>query len=280
MSGFKEILERINSVSLIAQMSKTMKLIAVSKLTKYQQSLNNLRKFIDKMYEINEEFNPYKELIFSENKEINDSTLIIPIGSNKGFCGPFNNNIFKTIKDYLHENVTIMPIGKKIFNFISKNEDKIIPDNIEILKHIDIDKINNLSDQLYSFLKENKYSNIVFIYNKFISVSSQKVVVEDIKLIKNTNQNICSKKENIIYESTPEEINNFLKKKILFYKILNIMYESICSESASTMISMNKASDNADKIIKNLRIMYNQTRQSVITSEITEISAGAKFLRK
>lgn len=280
MSNFKEILERINSVSLIAQMAKTMKLISISKLTKYQQKLNILRNFVNKMDNVNQEFNIYKELEISENKNINDSTLLIPIGSNKGFCGPFNNNVYKAIKNYLAENINIMPIGKKIFNLISKNKTKLITDNIEILKHIDVDKIKNLSEYIYLSLEENKYSSVVFIYNKFISASSQKVITEEIKFIKTENINTNNKKENIIYESTPEEINNFLKRNILFYKILTIMYESMCSENASTMISMNKASDNADKIIKSLRTMYNQTRQSVITNEITEISAGTKFLRK
>ena len=280
MSNFKEILERINSVSLIAQMAKTMKLISISKLTKYQQTLNILRNFVNKMDNVNQEFNIYRELEISENKNINDSTLLIPIGSNKGFCGPFNNNVYKAIRNYLAENINIMPIGKKIFNLISKNKTKLITDNIEILKHIDVDKIKNLSEYIYLSLEENKYSSVVFIYNKFISASSQKVITEEIKFIKTENINTNNKKENIIYESTPEEINNFLKRNILFYKILTIMYESMCSENASTMISMNKASDNADKIIKSLRTMYNQTRQSVITNEITEISAGTKFLRK
>ena len=280
MSNFKEILERINSVSLIAQMAKTMKLISISKLTKYQQTLNILRNFVNKMDNVNQEFNIYRELEISENKNINDSTLLIPIGSNKGFCGPFNNNVYKAIKNYLAENINIMPIGKKIFNLISKNKTKLITDNIEILKHIDVDKIKNLSEYIYLSLEENKYSSVVFFYNKFISASSQKVITEEIKFIKTENINTNNKKENIIYESTPEEINNFLKRNILFYKILTIMYESMCSENASTMISMNKASDNADKIIKSLRTMYNQTRQSVITNEITEISAGTKFLRK
>ena len=280
MSNFKEILERINSVSLIAQMAKTMKLISISKLTKYQQTLNILRNFVNKMDNVNQEFNIYRELEISENKNINDSTLLIPIGSNKGFCGPFNNNVYKAIKNYLAEKINIMPIGKKIFNIISKNKTKLITDNIEILKHIDVDKIKNLSEYIYLSLEENKYSSVVFIYNKFISASSQKVITEEIKFIKTENINTNNKKENIIYESTPEEINNFLKRNILFYKILTIMYESMCSENASTMISMNKASDNADKIIKSLRTMYNQTRQAVSTNKITEISAGTKFLRK
>ena len=294
MANSKELLERINSVSLMQQMTKTMKLISASKFVRSQNILFSSRKFIEELMTIGSNIIGNKD---KKNKEIviTNKTLVIAISSDKGFCGAFNNNICKKVKELVTNNETeIMPIGKKVYSFVNKTNYNCNYENVDLLKKIDENVIKNLAISIYSKFSTGKYDNVIVIYNKFINASSQVVTVENILdkadfICKNgdfkddlENENNSSEIDNkdFIFESSRNDIDIFLKENMFIYNFLRVIYESNASEHASRMITMNKANDNAESLIKSLRILYNQTRQSAITNEIIEISAGAKCLNK
>ena len=291
MANSKELLERINSVSLMQQMTKTMKLISASKFVRSQNVLFSSRKFIEELINIG-------NVIVKSNKKNNDiiitnKRLIVAISSDKGFCGAFNNNICKKVKELITNNETeIMPIGKKIYSFVTKGNYNCNSECVDLLKKIDENVIKNVAISIYNKFSTGQYDNVIVIYNKFINASSQVVTVENILdkadfISKNNDfednlesENNDSNEDNsdFIFESSKNDIGIFLKENMFIYNFLRVIYESNASEHASRMITMNKANDNAESLIKSLRILYNQTRQSAITNEIIEISAGAKCL--
>lgn len=292
MANSKELLERINSVSLMQQMTKTMKLISASKFVKSQNILFSSRKFIDELIKIG-------NTLIKNNKKNNDivitnRSLVVAVSSDKGFCGAFNNNICKKVKELITNNETeIMPIGKKIYSFVNKGNYNCNSNNVDLLKKIDENVIKNVAISIYNKFSTGKYDNVIVIYNKFINASSQVVTVENILdkvdfITKNndfednlecsTDMNTTNIEDEFIFESSKNDIDIFLKENVFIYNFLRVIYESNASEHASRMITMNKANDNAESLIKSLRILYNQTRQSAITNEIIEISAGAKCL--
>jgi len=293
MANSKELLERINSVSLMQQMTKTMKLISASKFVRSQNILFSSRKFIEELINIG------NVIVKNSNKNsdiaITNKSLVVAISSDKGFCGAFNNNICKKVKELITNNETeIMPIGKKIYSFVNKTNYNCNSENVDLLKKIDENVIKNIAISIYNKFSTGKYDNVIVIYNKFINASSQVVTVENILdkadfICKNSdfkdnleNENKSSEIDNkdFIFESSKNDIDIFLKENMFIYNFLRVIYESNASEHASRMITMNKANDNAESLIKSLRILYNQTRQSAITNEIIEISAGAKCLNK
>jgi len=291
MANSKELLERINSVSLMQQMTKTMKLISASKFVRSQNILFSSRKFIKELKNIG-------KVIVKSNKKNTDITitnksLIVAISSDKGFCGAFNNNICKKVKELITNNETeILPIGKKIYSFVTKGNYNCNSECVDLLKKIDENVIKNVAISIYNKFSTGQYDNVIVIYNKFINASSQVVTVENILdkadfISKNNDfeddlesENNDSNEDNsdFIFESSKNDIDIFLKENMFIYNFLRVIYESNASEHASRMITMNKANDNAESLIKSLRILYNQTRQSAITNEIIEISAGAKCL--
>ena len=294
MANSKELLERINSVSLMQQMTKTMKLISASKFVRSQNILFSSRKFIEELINIG-------NVIVKNNNKNNDivitnKSLVVAISSDKGFCGAFNNNICKKVKEFVTNNETeIIPIGKKIYSFVNKTNYNCNSENVDLLKKIDENVIKNLAISIYNKFSTGKYDNVIVIYNKFINASSQVVTVENIldkadfinncknnnfdDILENGNESDVDNND-FIFESSKNDIDIFLKENMFIYNFLRVIYESNASEHASRMITMNKANDNAESLIKSLRILYNQTRQSAITNEIIEISAGAKCLNK
>ena len=293
MANSKELLERINSVSLMQQMTKTMKLISASKFVRSQNVLFSSRKFIEELINIG-------NVIVKSNKKNNDiiitnKSLIVAISSDKGFCGAFNNNICKKVKELITNNETeILPIGKKIYSFVTKGNYNCNSECVDLLKKIDENIIKNVAISIYNKFSTGQYDNVIVIYNKFINASSQVVTVENIldkadfisknndfeDNLESENNNSNEDNSDFIFESSKNDIDIFLKENMFIYNFLRVIYESNASEHASRMITMNKANDNAESLIKSLRILYNQTRQSAITNEIIEISAGAKCLSK
>lgn len=128
--------------------------------------------------------------------------------------------------------------------------------------------------------KEGEYDKVFVIYNEFKNVATQIVVTEQFLPIpkieeENTETGVAT---DYIYEPSEEEIVSELiptSLKIKFYKAL---LESNASEHGARMTAMDKATENAGELLKELRLTYNRTRQAAITTEILEIVAGAEAL--
>ena len=145
MGSSKEIYKRMCSVALLQQITKTMKLISVSRLAKLQTLLNNKRKFLQTLTEVQINVDKLNMFSISDDSVVNEKTLIIPIGSDKGFCGSFNSNIYKTVINFINTNTNLMPIGSRLYSSFSKINCKIIDDNVDLLKLNSDDEIKKLA---------------------------------------------------------------------------------------------------------------------------------------
>ena len=268
MSNSKEILDRINSVKTMKQITQTMKLISISKFTKSKMELEKLRKYQ----------NIFKSTLVGFKIEDSDKTtcekdLLIPISGNRGFCGAFNNNISKKTSNFLKqieiENIKIIPIGRKITSHLKKNGYSVIEDFVNILDPYNFNNIDNFAEKIAGELINEEYNRIIFIFNSFENASTTSIKIEEVK-----NINLDFEFGTAIFEPDEESIKKTLIKKIIKIKVLYILLQSNTAENNARMINMGKASDNADILIKNLRILYNQTRQTAITNEIIEIGNG------
>ena len=254
MSNSKEILDRINSVKTMKQITQTMKLISISKFTKNKVELEKVRKYKSTLKNILEECK-----IENIDKTTCCKRLLIPISGNRGFCGAFNNNIYKKTIEFLKtiviEAVDIISLGKKITSYLKKNGYHVIEDFVNILEPYNFTNIDKFAEE---------------IVNSFENASTTAVKIKEIK-----NINLGIELGRILLEPDEKCIKKILIKKIIKTAILDILLQSNTAENSARMINMGKASDNADVLIKNLRILYNQTRQTAITNEIIEITNGS-----
>ena len=219
----------------------------------------------------------HEEHVRQKDIDTTNKDLLIVISSDKGFCGNFNNNIFKKTLAFLNEaninNVDIFPIGKKINDFLTKRGVKTHTDYVDILKKVDI---NTISEAVVNLTLKGEHNKIFIIYNHFISFSKSvpSIISLDAKPISLPVNNDIEKQ--FIFEPGYNDFFHRLYMMDVQSQIIKALFESCVAEHSARMFNMSKATDNAEALLKRLRILYNQMRQASITNEIIEISAGYK----
>ena len=279
MPSQKELRTRIDSVNAVKQMTKTMKMISVAKYNTVSKKQKEAVVYASMLDDIKSKFiSNHEEHVRQKDIDTTNKDLLIVISSDKGFCGNFNNNIFKKTLAFLNEaninNVDIFPIGKKINDFLTKRGVKTHTDYVDILKKVDI---NTIGEAVVNLTLKGEYNKIFIIYNHFISFSKKSVpsiISLDAKPISLPVNNDIEKQ--FIFEPGYNDFFHRLYMMDVQSQIIKALFESCVAEHSARMFNMSKATDNAEALLKRLRILYNQMRQASITNEIIEISAGYK----
>lgn len=290
MASLKEVKTRIGSVMSTQQITKAMKMVAAAKLRKSQERIFQMRPFAQRMTAIMQNLsgNPDGDNWYSKVKS-EEKVLLVAITSDRGLCGSFNSNIFKAILRLINEkyasqharkNVTILPIGKKAFDFFSKRQFPIAGDFVNIFTGLSYDKVSEAAQYMMDAFRKGEYNKIEIVYNQFKNVATQVLVTE--QLLPVLRVPVTSGKKVVIdyiLEPNQEEILKGLIPKSLKVQLYKAVLDSNASENGARMTAMDKANENAGELLKDLKLMYNRTRQAAITKEILEIVAGAEALK-
>jgi len=294
MASLKEVQSRIKSVISTQQITKAMKMVAASKLRKAQDQIIQMRPFVEKFREIlnnvsTEQDDP-QDNVYSQEREIG-SVLIVPISSDKGLCGAFNSNIFKQTvaliqseHSMLFQNgrVSIMPIGRRSYDYFRKRDFQVIDDHWSIFTGLSFDLVRPAAEFAMESFKNEQFDRVVLIYNEFKNVATQILRVEQLLPIvhKEDNKKADAANSDYIFEPDRKFITEELIPKSLKIQFFKAVLESNASEHGARMTAMDKATENAGELLRDLRLMYNRTRQAAITKEILEIVAGAEALKE
>jgi F-type H+-transporting ATPase subunit gamma len=295
MANIKEIAGKISSISSTQQITKAMKMVAASKLSKVQSKTVHMKQYVAKLASIVSSISETNgdEFItqYLDNRSIK-KVLFVVMASDKGLCGSFNANTIKyanqeikKIKSTYHNvEVDIMSVGEKVNQTFVKQGFKCITNFVESINKLSHSEANDIANFVSDAFLSKKYDKIILIYSNFKSVASQEPVGMnylpiDFSQIANLS---CIKESGItyIYEPSKKEIIQVLVPKLLEIQIYSALLESSSSEHSARMMTMSKASDNAGEMLKSLKITYNRTRQAAITQEISEIVSGAESLAK
>lgn len=269
-----------------------MKLVAASKLKRSQDRIMQMRPYSEKLNEILSNIMSNLEggasLSFNQVREPK-KVLIVLITADKGLCGGFNSNLIKTTRRLLTEtyaaqkasgNVTILPVGKKGYDFFKKEKDvNFITDHIALFSSLSFDKSQAISSELMKAFVEGKYDVIELVYAKFINAATQHYMVErflPVAAATPTTKKVA--KADYIFEPNKEQLLEELVPKILNTQFFKALLDSNASENGARMVAMDAATNNAQELLRNLRIQYNRERQAAITKEILEIVGGAAAL--
>lgn len=289
MANLKEVKGRISSVMSTQQITKAMKMVAAAKLRKAQDRIIQMRPYASKLSEIMQNVaasggsgsdNPFAEDRGGSN------VLLIVITSDRGLCGAFNSSIFKHTKALIEEKYSsvearggleILPIGKKSYEFFKKRRYQIHDAYYNMFHDLNFDAAKEAAEFVLNSFQEGKYDQVEIIYNEFKNVATQIVRNEQFLPIAEPEADSSSTAE-YIYEPSQEFIFNELVPKSLKIQFYKAVLESNASEHGARMTAMDKATENADELLKDLRLTYNRTRQAAITKEILEIVGGAEAL--
>lgn len=295
MANLKEVRIRIGSVNTTMQITKAMKLVAASKLRRAQDRITMMRPYSEKLNYILGNITAGLEgdvsMPLSKEREPKN-ILIVVFTSDKGLCGGFNSNLIKTANRLLNEtyaaqrkagNVTIMCIGKKGHDALKKNADvNFITDHLHLFSTISFDKSQTVSTAIADDFVAAKYDVVELVYAKFLNAASQDFKVERfLPFAKNTEEKSVSKsKADYIFQPAKEKLLEELGPKILNTQFFKAMLDTNASEHGARMVAMEAATNNANELLKSLKILYNRERQAAITKEILEIVGGAAALEE
>jgi F-type H+-transporting ATPase subunit gamma len=295
MANLKSLKTRIKSVKSTQKMTKAMKMVAASKLRRaknlvelsrpYSQKIDELITNLAGNIDIRESFDDSFALLSGRKEE--KTHLLVVLSSDRGLCGGLNTSAVKFAKSRINELtkngkiVKIICVGKKGHDQLKiACGDKIIDHIAGIFRNnIDYKVAGELADKITDLINKKDFDVCEVIYSKFKSAIVQEASIKQVIPIK-IDQKVLDKKLSaynspISFEPNKEAILSSLLPKNLMMQIYNELLENSASEQGARMAAMESATNNAGKMIKDLTLVYNRTRQANITRELIDIVSGA-----
>jgi len=293
MSGaLKEVRNRIKSVQSTQQITKAMKMVSAAKLRRAQDAITQMRPYAQKLQEM------LSNIVSTSDGEVSmalaaerpvEKALIIVVTSDRGLCGGYNSNLIKLAKQVIREkyaaqnskgNVQILPIGKKAYEHFTKNGFNVVPQFWEIFTGLSFEKVQAAAKYAMDAFANKEIDAVELVYSEFKNAATQQYIAEQfLPVPKVSNEAGSAKKSDFIFEPGKEVLIAELMPKILNTQLYKAVLDGNASEHGARMTAMDKASDNANELLKSLKISYNRARQAAITTELTEIVSGAAALQ-
>lgn len=293
MAGaLKEVRNRIKSVQSTQQITKAMKMVSAAKLRRAQDAIIQMRPYARKLQEM------LSNLVSSMDSDTGgelaverpvEKVLLIVISSDRGLCGAYNANVIKLARLTAQEkytaqlakgNITVWPVGKKAFDYFHKSGFAVNAAYKDVLHHISFEQIQLVAQAAIEAFAKKEFDAVELIYSEFRNAATQRFTVERfLPIPKAENKESKASRSDFIFEPEKDALISELMPKILNTQLFKAVLDANASEHGARMTAMDKASENANELLKSLRISYNRARQAAITTELTEIVSGAAALQ-
>ena len=292
MSGqLKEVRNRIKSVQSTQQITKAMKMVSAAKLRRAQDAIIQMRPYSQKLQEM------LSNIVSAASSDVSlplaevrttDRVLLIVVTSDRGLCGAYNANVIKMARNTIvtkyagqdaKGNVTILPIGKKGYEFFQRNNYKMVENFWEIFSDLSFENVRRAAIYAQEAFLAKQYDRIEIVYSQFRNAATQVFVSEEYLPIPKVEKKAGAMNTDFIFEPSMGILLQELMPKILNTQVYKSVLDANASEHGARMTAMDKASENANEMLKSLKISYNRARQAAITTELTEIVSGAAALQ-
>lgn len=292
MAGqLKEVRNRIKSVQSTQQITKAMKMVSAAKLRRAQEAIVQMRPYAQKLQEmlsnIVSNIDGGTNMKLAEERPV-EKILLIVITSDRGLSGAYNSNIVKLAKQTVAEkyntqfskgNISVWNIGKKGWESLTRSGYKTSDAYKDIFLNLKFETVQAASQAAMKAFENREFDAVELVYSEFKNAATQRYAVERFLPIPKIKKKEGTKKADFIFEPDQEELIAELMPKILNTQLYKAVLDANASEHGARMTAMDKASENANELLKSLRISYNRARQAAITTELTEIVSGAAALQ-
>ncbi len=284
MAQTKEIRKKIGSVQNTKKITSAMELVASSKMKKTQDAMRKGKPYSKKIVELINNLagasSEYKHPFFKTTEQKTD--IYIVVSTDKGLCGGLNSNLFKLALNNMAERekqgrkVKALLFGRKATDVFSRLKNAEVLGSATKLGDIPTaeDVIGSAQIAISDF-EEGNIGNVYLYANEFINTMSQRPFEKKLLPISSIETEEDQAVWDYIYEPGSKEILDKLLKRYIETQIYQAVIENNACEQAAKMIAMKNASENAEEIIKELQLLYNNARQASITQELSEIVGGA-----
>ena len=293
MANLKAVRERIVSVQNTQQITKAMKMVSAAKLRRAQMAIQQMRPYANKLNEmlrnILTNLGGEADTKFGIERPVTKACVVV-VTSSRGLCGAFNTNVIKsavaTIENRFAEvhkagNLTIVPIGKKGYDFFRRRytDATIVKDYVELFNDLSYDNVSQASQQLMDAFAAEKYDVITVSYGRFKNAATQYPETEQWLPVPKTESTAGQgSRADYLFEPDMNSLLQTLIPSILQTTFQKYLLDTQASEHGARMTAMDKATENANDLLKSLKLSYNKARQEAITGEILEIVGGAAAL--
>lgn len=290
MAVGKEILTKIRSVQNTQKITKAMQMVSTSKMRKTQERMRLARPYADKVRLVMNQLaqtNEYHGVKILEHREDVKRAGFILITTDKGLCGGLNANLLKRFFAKVHEyqsqgiEVEVICLGSKGLMACQRVGLNVVA---SVTNLGDTPKMEMLLGSLSEFFKryvDGELDIIHLVYSGFINTMKQEPRTEVLLpigtgvLAEQPDSEEQKFNWDYRYEPNPLVVLEYLVRRYLESVVYQALCDNMASEQAARMVAMKAATDNAGNAIKELRLVYNKSRQAAITTELSEIVAGA-----
>ena len=275
----KEIKTRIRSMESTKQITKAMEMVAASKLRHAQARVTNSRPYFEILY------NTITDIVNS-NSDFSSpylterpvkKTMYVVIAGDRGLAGGYNSNILKLVHGEMEgKDALVLPIGKKAVDFFRSKGVPSLTDSYGEAADVSIGDCFSIAKQLSKAYLAGEIDEIHIGYTNFVSVLSQTpAVLRMLPLLQQHDAQRSSSASDILYEPDSVTVFDAIVPEYLGGILYGALCESRAAEQAARRTAMESATQNAEDMIADLSLKFNQARQAAITQEITEIVAGS-----
>ena len=293
MAGSKEIRNKIKSVQSTRKITKAMEMVAASKMKKAQDRMRATRPYVEKVFNIvlhiakaNTE---YRHPFLVPREQVKRVGAIV-VTTDKGLCGGLNTNVLRMVTQQHKEwrakglEVDYVVIGNKGLGFLQRLGANIVSSAVQLGDRPHLDKLVGPVKVLIDKYMAGEVDEIHIFFTTFVNTMRQESRHARIVPIPDQYKTPTGEVRKVtvsdgswdyLYEPDARELLDGMMRRYMEAIVFQMVNENMASEQSARMVAMKAASDNAGKIIQELQLIYNKTRQAAITKELSEIVGGA-----
>ncbi|CAM5779451.1 F0F1 ATP synthase subunit gamma [Ottowia pentelensis] len=289
MAVGKEIRGKIKSVENTRKITKAMEMVAASKMRKAQDRMRAARPYAEKVRNVATHLGEANPEYTHPYMKANDAKRvgIIVVTTDKGLCGGMNTNVLRGVTTKLKElqgvgmTIDAVAVGSKGLGFLTRIGARVVSQTTQLGDTPHLDKLIGPVKSLLDEYAKGELSAVYIAYTRFINTMKQDSVIETLlplsseAMQQQTRDSGAGHAWDYIYEPDAPTVIDELLKRYVEALVYQAVAENMASEQAARMVAMKAATDNAGNVINELKLVYNKTRQAAITTELTEIVAGA-----
>jgi F-type H+-transporting ATPase subunit gamma len=292
MAGSKEIRNKIKSVQSTRKITKAMEMVAASKMKRAQDRMRASRPYMARVFSIAMHIakanTEYKHPFLVKRDAVKRVGAIV-VTTDKGLCGGLNTNVLRLVLQRYKEwraagiDVDFVAIGNKGLGFLNRMGGNIVSSAIQLGDRPRLDRLVGPVKVLVDKYLEGAIDEIHIFSTTFINTMKQEprhlrivpIPEEYRSAAGDLRADVSAGSWDYIYEPDARELLDGMMRRYMEAVIFQMVNENMASEQSARMVAMKAASDNAGKIIDELQLIYNKTRQAGITKELSEIVGGA-----
>ena len=290
MAAGKEIRGKIKSVENTKKITKAMEMVAASKMRKAQDRMRAARPYAEKVRNIAINLGQAHPDYVHPFMQINKASAVglIVVTTDKGLCGGLNTNVMRLITGKLRElqsegvAAQAVAIGNKGLGFLNRIGAPVVAQVTQLGDTPHLEKLIGPVKVLLDQYAAGELQAVHIAYTRFINTMKQEAVVEQLLPLSAERMQQQARDSNVrninwdyIYEPDAQSVIDDLLVRYVEALVYQSVAENMASEQSARMVAMKAATDNAGNVINELKLVYNKTRQAAITTELTEIVAGA-----